>query len=227
MADRRLVNFIKEGLRRGYSAEYLQRQLVKKGWNLDEVDEAIDTVQTPPPPTPSPEPEQREQPLPPQIPPGGRRPPPRPSGPPRPSRPSRPVGVTVIACLSFLGGILVLITGILILGFVGLVSVDYLSPLNETSIGVPFVSSLEEVNLMTMLGLAFIVMGVIELAGSFLLLGMKRSGWAIITAVGLIQIIGYSAAGVISFSIGLEIILILVFWIVIIGYLFTKRKLFL
>jgi hypothetical protein len=226
MADKRLINFIREGLRRGYSIEYLERQLVKEGWNLDEVDDAIDIVQAPPPPAPSPEPEQREQPLHPQIPPV-RRAPPRPSGPPRPSKPSRPLGLTVIACLSFLGGILVLITGILILSFVGIVSGDYLSFLNGTSIGVPFASSFEEMNLLTMLGLAFVLMGVIELAGSFLLLKMKRSGRAIITAVGLIQVIAYGAAGVISFSMGVEIIPIFAFWIIIIVYLFAKRKLFL
>jgi len=41
MADQRLVDYIRNGLEKGYSAQSLRSSLIKSGWHPDEVDEAV------------------------------------------------------------------------------------------------------------------------------------------------------------------------------------------
>ncbi len=76
------------------------------------------------------------------------------------------------------------------------------------------------------LGFAFIIMGILELVGFILLLKMKRIGWIIIMILGILQIIGYLFPSLISFTFDVTSIPILLLWIIVVGYLFMKRKLF-
>jgi uncharacterized membrane protein HdeD (DUF308 family) len=71
-----------------------------------------------------------------------------------------------------------------------------------------------------LLGILATAVGIVDMIAFYLLLKMKRSGWIIVTAMGIISIalnlISFTAAGIISIAL----------WVVILVYLFTKRRLF-
>lgn len=188
MADERLVNYIRDNLSRGYSPDSLRQTLVNQGWNINQVDEAINIAQAP-----SPQPQTPSAPQ---------------------AKPSRPTGVTIICVLGFLGAILVLFSGILLAGLGGLMggltSGDETVSMDLGGLG----------SLLGLFGYVFIIIGIVDFVGFYLLLKMKRIGWIIITVMGIIFI----AMNVINFSV--NNILGIVLWVIIIGYLFMKRKLF-
>ena len=93
MPDERIVAYLREGLRKGYSVDSLRQTLLSQGWENAEVDEAISsirgyTVSSPP-------------------------------GVQFPSR--RPTGVTIICILGYVGSVLALVAGILSIFFSAIV----------------------------------------------------------------------------------------------------------
>lgn len=213
MVDERLVIYIKDCMRKSYSLDYIRQMLVNVGWKANQVDEAINFVQASSPPPPWSPPAQAKQKAPSKKP---------------LTRPSRPTGVTIICILGFLFSILALLTGIVSIGFAGFIE----------SIGPPLMLESEIISmifgeigsLFNILGLITIIMGVVGLVTFYLLLKMKRTGWIIVTFLGVIQIAVSLIPSMISFSIegllNLNTILPIAIWVVIIAYLFTKRNLF-
>ncbi|MEE9323015.1 MAG: hypothetical protein V3U72_00570 [Candidatus Aenigmarchaeota archaeon] len=226
MVDERLIIYIRDCLRRGHPVDSIRQTLVSEGWNSNDVNEAIDFVRTPPPPrppmdrptpkAPSEQPEQQAQPKqPPQS---------KPST--HSTSPSRPTGITIICVLGFLVSILGLVSGILLLGLGGLIGGMGLTIGGETaSIGLEGFGSLFMV-----LGFIPLIVGVVGLVAFYLLLKMKKIGLIIVTTLGVITIAQSILPSLMSFSIegllNLNTILIIVLWAVIIGYLLTKKKLF-
>ncbi len=80
------------------------------------------------------------------------------------------------------------------------------------------------------LGFIPLIVGVVGLVAFYLLLKMKKIGLIIVTTLGVITIAQSILPSLMSFSIegllNLNTILIIVLWAVIIGYLLTKKKLF-
>jgi len=218
MVNEKLVDFIRDGLRKGYSINYLERTLINEGWDINQVDEAINIVQTPPPPpssTPPPSP-----PL--TWPPTAQAEQQAPSKRPATSKSSRPTGVTVICVLGFLGALVLLLSGILLTGIGGIIGNIGLPGMlgNETaSITLGGFGSLLG-PLLDLMGFVLIALAVIYFAGFYLMLKMEKTGFVLVIVLGLVQIIG----GAMSFSMNSATMIVL--WIIIIGYLLTKRKLF-
>ncbi|NIP40244.1 MAG: hypothetical protein GTN39_01840 [Candidatus Aenigmarchaeota archaeon] len=207
MIDERLIDYIRDNLRKGYSLDSLRKVLIDEGWDPNQVNEAINYVQniSPPasPPVPSPHPswsppEEEET-----------------------RKPSRPTGVTIICILGFLGAILLLISGVLLVGLGGIIvntGIPFLG--NETAsvtLG-GFGSVLGP--LLDLMGFVLIALAVIYFVSFYLLLKMNRIGFVLVILLGLLQIIGSA----ISFSMNNATMIVL--WAIIIAYLFIKRKFF-
>ena len=47
MVDQRLIDFIKNTLKKGYSEQQIKKALIEKGWQQSQVDEAFNTVRSP------------------------------------------------------------------------------------------------------------------------------------------------------------------------------------
>jgi len=133
--------------------------------------------------------------------------------------PSRPTGVTIICVLGFISAVFSLVSGILFIGvsslFGGMGSVSFG---NETASMVVDMGIFG--TLFGMLGYILIIIAIVGFVGFYLLLKMKKIGWILTTVIGII----FMTLNILNFS--LTSILVIVFWAVIIGYLFTKRKLF-
>ena len=136
---------------------------------------------------------------------------------------ARPTGVTVICILGFLSSVLMLVTGILALGLAGImggmgISVGGLSGASSLLGGLG--------SLLTIISLIPLVTGAIGLVAFYLLLKMKRIGWIIVTVLGIISIVlSVIQAVLVGFDI-FSIALGVGLWAIILGYLWTKRKLF-
>ena len=211
MVDERLVIYIKDCMRRGYSLDYIRQMLVNEGWKANRVDEAINFIQAPSPPPPGSPPAQAKQKAPSK----------------KPSVSLRPTGVTIICILGFLLSILALLTGIVSIGLA-----EILGGAEFQMIFGSMVASAisEEIDLFTIIGVISIIMGIVGLVAFYLLLKMKRTGWIIVTVLGVIQIAVSLIPSLMSFSIegllNLNTILPIAIWVIIIGYLFAKRNLF-
>jgi hypothetical protein len=243
MADKRLIDYIKENLARGYTADYLRKILLEQGWEAGDVDEALNVVQgssamtAAPAALPAEAPEEAQpaqhrreehyydphvdevQDL---------------------SKPettaqdiaaaakkpgSRPTGVTLFCVLGFLTAGLLIAAGILILTIGPLVGVgpgydNGSLPGNQT--GFPGTGVTGMLSIFS--GVMFLLLGTVEFAGFLLLWKMKKIGWFIVTAVGLITIAMNLVSNLASFDINSILIVVLV--VLITSYIFTKRKLF-
>jgi hypothetical protein len=214
MADQRLVDYIIESLRSGYTADYLVQALLNQGWDMNQIREAINAAQGYPPPQPAP----AAQPY--QTQPAAKS-----AGAAEPkTRPPRPTGVTIICILGFLGAILMLFAGVLIV-FLGQFFDQIMGVLplgNETfPLNITGLTGAGEFgSLSGFLGMAFIILAIVDFAGFYLLWKMKKIGWIIITVVGVLTITLYA----INFSINYIVSIIL--FAVIVVYLLTQRKLF-
>jgi hypothetical protein len=81
-------------------------------------------------------------------------------------------------------------------------------------------------SLLTIISLIPLVTGAIGLVAFYLLLKMKRIGWIIVTVLGIISIVlSVIQAVLVGFDI-FSIALGVGLWAIILGYLWTKRKLF-
>lgn len=70
------------------------------------------------------------------------------------------------------------------------------------------------------------IIGVISLAAYYLLWNMKRKGWLLVFGIGIVAII-ISIVMVISSTSNMVMnAIIIVFWIVVLGYLWKKKYLF-
>lgn len=212
MVDERLVIYIKDCMRKGYSLDYIRQMLVNEGWKANQVDEAINFVQAPSPPPPGSPPAQAKQKAPSK----------------KPSVSLRPTGVMVICILGFLLSVLALLTGIVSIGLAGILGgLDIPLTVDGETASITFG---EVVSLFTILGLITLIMGVVGLVGFYLSLKMKKTGWIIVTVLGVIQIAVILIPTMLTFSIegllNLNTILPIAIWVVIIAYLFTKRNLF-
>ncbi|NIO20204.1 MAG: hypothetical protein GTN76_05525 [Candidatus Aenigmarchaeota archaeon] len=113
----------------------------------------------------------------------------------------RPLGVTIICILGFISAIFALMSGIIL-----------------TTITSLFQNSI--ITLFGFLGYILIIIAIANFIGFYLLLKMKRTGWVIVTVMGIISII----LGIASF--GIDSLVSIIISAVIVGYLFMKRKLF-
>lgn len=124
---------------------------------------------------------------------------------------NRPLGITIIAII----GIILALLGIL--GSVGMIGIGGLADAAGAEI-----AALAGVFLG--IGAAMLIVSIIELLGFVWLLKMKRKGWLIVTILGIISIIISIASMVMSGAI--TGVVEVVVWLIIIGYLYTKRALF-
>lgn len=134
----------------------------------------------------------------------------------------------VICILGFLLSVLALLTGIVSIGLAGILGgLDIPLTVDGETASITFG---EVVSLFTILGLITLIMGVVGLVGFYLSLKMKKTGWIIVTVLGVIQIAVILIPTMLTFSIegllNLNTILPIAIWVVIIAYLFTKRNLF-
>jgi len=203
MVDQRLVDYIRENLQRGYPVDGLVQILLNQGWSTNEINEAIDVIQgvQSPPIPPGPAPPEMASPSAPER---------QPS-----SKPKRPLGVTIICVLGWFGIVGSLITGVNYLALV-------MPAMNLLGFGV-FLSSL-----IGILGIVYIALAIVNLVAYYLLFKMKRTGWIIVIITGIISIAGILIIGMdwgSSTSI-MSFVIVIPLTLLIIGYLFMKRKLF-
>jgi hypothetical protein len=220
MADQRLVDYVRDSLQNGATEEELTEILANQGWNLNDINEAINIVQGYSQAPPIPQQQEAQT----QLPAAKTVQPAQPS-----AKPRRPMAVTIICVLGFLGSILLLVGGIL---YVALG--QFLAELIPISGAIPFLGNqtgadaggvLSFVGLISgFLGILIIVIALAAFAGFFLLWKMKKIGLIIIAVLGMLSIIyalmGYNADNVISLAAEVAIIG------VVIGYLFVKRHVF-
>ncbi|MBU0530561.1 MAG: hypothetical protein ABIH52_02050 [Candidatus Aenigmatarchaeota archaeon] len=200
MANQRIVDYIRNGLSKGYPLDSLKQALLNQGWGEAQVNEAV--IQTQKAITPS-----------------GMHAPPQEL--PARTPGERPIGVTVISILGFLISLLAIIGAAFIL-FIG----SMFSGLDPTLVDDVLVISFGDVGTYIMvLGMIPLVVGIIGLIAFFLLLKMKRSGWFLVVTLGIISIITTVVSSVLV-SFETTGIITLVVWIIIIAYLFMKRKIF-
>ena len=222
MADQRLVDYIRDNMQRGYSADYLMDALVRQGWNINDVHEAINIVQGYSMP--------QEQPgMQPQTPYGAQQQPaakPAQQAGPR----HRPAGVTIICVLGFLYALFILFAGYLIFSVGQLVGGTVTQNAaffgNETGLmgGIGSFISL----LSGYMGIILIILALVTFVGFSLLWRMKKAGWIIVIVIGIIAIIS-NLTDLLNFNldkINVFTICYIVLWAVIIVYLSAKRKLF-
>lgn len=222
MADPRLVDYIIDSLRNGCPSDYLVQILLNQGWDINEIREAINIAQGNPPAPPT-SPSQQFQPQ--QAETG-----PAQQAEAKPQKPRRPAGIAIICLLGFLASVLMLLAGILIV-FLGQILGQTIGSLPLGNEALPLLGN--ETGLMNMeeigsffglssgfLGMIFIALAIVDFAGFYLLWKMKRVGWILVTAVGIIMIIPY----VLNFSINSLILIVPAAAIIV--YLLIKRKLF-
>lgn len=194
MADKQIARYIRNGLSQGYSIDSLRRALLKKGWPAQDVDVAINELQG------APQQAQRAQPgYPPQ----------------------RPTGVLIISILGILVSVFAILGSLAMIGFGGFLASGGGDFFNFTGSfdGMPL--GIEDAGtLLIILGVIPLALGIFGLIGYILLLKMKKIGWYLVTAIGIITII----MGVLTFTI--MTIVTIVIWIIILAYLVTKRQLF-
>ncbi len=231
MVDNSLLNYIKDSLERGFREDYIKQTLIDQGWNSQDINDAFNQVHG----------YGRDQPHPHEE---------HPHAPPQHQEQSTPentnktttqteptqqqipskrtTGITVISSLGILSAVMALLLGAISLGvgaFIGIGS-DIL-PMGPENITAP--AGVEGIGfLLNIMGFVYIIIGVVGLVGFYLLLKMKKIGWIIIILIGFLQVASFLMSFLSSFNI-LEIIYntpVIVLWIVIIVYLYMKRKLF-
>lgn len=242
MVDQSLVDYVKENLRKGYSIESLKKTMLDHGWDPGEVDHAIVIARSPsqPPSRPAPHPQQAQPYPPPQFQPQDQTQPPAQPGGAQPAQkaanqqppsgqqagpPHRPTGVTVICVLGFVLAILMILSGILSLGLSGLLGLVFDEAIIPIDLGNQ--TMMEDLgtlgSILRLMGLFYIVIGIVDLVGFYLLLNMKRIGWIIIIIMrvlsiitGIINLLGFSVTSVLAIVISAVIVV----------YLLIKRELF-
>ena len=202
MVDERLISYIRECLRRGFSENFVRETLLNQGWDINEINEAINIVTS----YSSPSQTYSNPPLPPLKETTQSR------------TTSRPTGVTIICVLVFLISILMLITGVFSMFFSEIMKgFSFSGTIGNTAI----LATFNEAGLLfSLLGFMMIIFGVVGLIAFYLLLKMKKMGSIIVTIVGIVSII----QSLISFNI--NNVLGIVLWVIIIAYLWTKRNIF-
>ena len=193
MIDERLINYIKNGLEKGYSLNSLRQALINSGWDINQVNEAIDYVRNYSLST-----QTHSQTLKHPV--------------------TRPTGITVICVLGFLFSIFMLIMGIILLGFAPMlgnieISTEFVNQSFSATLG-------GFTPLFYAFGLITLIISIVAFIAFYLLWKMKKTGLIIVIIVGIISII----QSLISFN--TNNIIGIVLWIIIIGYLWTKRNLF-
>jgi|GEM_PF-1827209 len=217
MVDEQLIGYIRENLKKGFSVDSLREILINEGWDPAEVDEAFAIVQSPafhaheePPPSPP-----KSHPLEAE---------PRKEAAQEEEKKSVPLPVTMLSFLGILYAVILILTAVTAIFFVGSLEGYDLTFLNETTLQIPLVPLEEIAFLVNFLAFLNIVIALVYLLGFLLLLRMKRSGWIILMFMGILSAIINGMNLGISFGTGNA--LILVFWIAVIAYLLIKRKLF-
>lgn len=225
MTDQRLIDYIRENLQMGNSADYLTQILLDQGWGIDEINDAFGIVQGRTP---------RENAYPlaqSPAPPSGTQQaaatPAQAVAPVQQAKKRRPKSITIICVLCFLSAIMMLIAGVLMIGLGSIIGGSDM--ILTGGMGFPFSGNetsmlgLGEIgSLFGFLGVAFIILGIVNLLGFFLLWKMRKAGWIIVTLSGIITIVIY----VINFSFNYMTILSMALFAIIIVYLLLKRKLF-
>ncbi len=125
---------------------------------------------------------------------------------------TRPAGVTIICALGFVLSILLIIAGVFSIAFASYAG-EFFGPEMANASPAIFMA----------IGAVSVIIGLIGIFAFYLLMKMKKAGWLIVTIVGIIAII----SGIISITGGnYTSIVSIILWIIIIGYLWTKRTLF-
>ncbi len=162
MVDERLVIYIKDCMRKGYSLDYIRQMLVNEGWKANQVDEAINFVQAPSPPPPGSPPAQAKQKAPSK----------------KPARPKRPRGVTILAVLGIILSVISLASGVLVLTAGGV-----LSFLGGTDTALTLLGFLGSFTMI--IGIINLAVGLFGFIAYFLLFKMKRSGLIMVILIAI------------------------------------------
>jgi hypothetical protein len=124
----------------------------------------------------------------------------------------RPVGITIVCALGLVLSVLLIIVGIFAFALA-----DYAGALVAEEMAVAATM------LFRILGAVSFALGVVGFVAFYLLFKMKRTGWIIVTVVGFLAII----SGILSLAGGnLISVVSVIIWILIVGYLWTQRKVF-
>jgi hypothetical protein len=118
----------------------------------------------------------------------------------------RPLGVTIFSILGIIASLLVIMAGVMLVGLMGVL---------ETATGLGVFAGMGMI-----IGVVYIILGIVELIAYIMLFKMKRIGWIIVTVLGIIFIIMGLAQDVMS-----NIISVVITAIILI-YLYTKRQLY-
>lgn len=207
--------------------DYLMQILLDQGWDINEINGAINAAHDY---TPS----QSQSRAPPSQTQQATAKPAKQSGP-----PSRPTGVKIICVLGFLGVPLMLVAWVFMyFSIATMMNIDLTPALdimnrynltyNLSAFNEAKESAITQFNIFTII---LIIFGIPYLTGLYLLWKMKRIGWIIITVIGIIGMITGLIMTLVYPSIFLGISLIyyalsFIPGVVIICYMFTKRKLF-
>ncbi len=142
---------------------------------------------------------------------------------------NRPTGVTVICVLVFILSILETIGGVAYFGFRAIAGVasgaaDFLGVVIYLCCPGPGLLGGADLYIFVTaaVGAIYLVAGLVGLVASYLLLKMKRTGWILVTIIGIISII----VNLLSITSGATINLSFILWIIVLIYLYTKRSLF-
>ena len=206
MAEQQIIDYLRNGLYKGYSIDSLRKALIDAGWDGAKVDEAIGIVEHGQGSVPSP-------PHPMELPglPGPLSPVAEPAS---PQGGSRTRGVTMIGILGFIVSGLSLVAGFFLL-FAG-------SFLGSIVSGVPgsvtVFGDMESVLLI--FSLIPIIVGFCGFLAFYLLLRMKKAGWTLVIFLAMLGIASSMAAFDLYnvFSVSM--------WLVIVIYLFMKSASF-
>lgn len=232
MADRRIIDYIRENMQRGFSADSIKQALAQQGWNSREISEAFNEAHGyGPPQQPEPQPQspygpprrydthdssepRREMPA--QQQPGPSQHPQQAQQKEAARKPAfhRPTGVTIICVLGFisaLGGIFIGLLGVLFTGlFAGLLGAVG----GEAAAGAGSFASLGFI-----ISLMPMVLGIVQLVAFFMLLKMKKMGFVLVLIIEIIQIVvGVMTMALSMFLVPLALIIVI--------YLLLKRDLF-
>jgi len=118
----------------------------------------------------------------------------------------RPLGVTILSILGILVSLLIILSGVTLAGLSGMVG-------SAMNLGILTGNAM-------IVGVIFLVLGIVDLIAYIMLFKMKRIGWLLVTVLGVISILMGIATDVMS-----NVITIVITALIII-YLYTKRQLF-
>ena len=190
MANQEIINYIKQSLGAGYSVETIRQTLIEQGWLNSDVDEAFAAAKAEG--TYAIPDEKKAQPT---------------------EKPKRPALILVIGILGILGSILEIASGALVLsassmlgalgGSIGNVSRGAIQPSSAGALA----------SLVMVIGIAYLVLGIITLMAFILLLKMRRKGMIMVVVLEIIavalSVFSYISSGKIDLlSMGFPVLLL-------------------